>query len=764
MKMLRKYLTLSVVALAAGSLISSCAMEEPFGDSGEGSLTLTTEIRGDVRISSTRSIPADELAALREKCVVYIENSKGVIRKWKGLDNIPQHVQLKVGHYLAEAWSGDSVSASFSSKFYRGKQEFDIEEGENSLMLHCNIANVIASVDPASLSVDLKDLKVTFSHSRGELVFDKDNIETAKGYFMMPNADKNLNYKIEGVTNDGKPYVRFGEIENVQRAHEYRLTVAQDENEVTEGGALIRIVIEDIPVIEDEVEIFPGPAVSMVNGNIDEQVVSLDHNFSDVQLYVRGYFGMNSVTMNLSDNVPDIENGLNLLDGSVISDLASKGIRVERTVSQDASSSVEGGKVNVEEVYVVFTRNFLNSLPESDSEFTFTLNAVDGRRKQGSATLRVANSAAAVEYLAPVGTSPVSDLLAVGVSRARLSGNVYDAASAVRFGIRYRVAGASEWINAYPSSSSEAAARRKARANTRAGVVSRAAVAPFDVIVTGLNPGTTYEYQAFCNGYDNAEVITFTTETAFEIPNSSMEEWGTYVAKTLLGNKTVIFPGTGNTTEVGVRSDHFWDTGNEGGATANLSLTNKSSDMVRSGSYSARLASGSAMGVIAAGNLFTGLYVKTEGTNGVLSLGNTYNGSHPSKLQVWANYRPGGSVKVKSGNESYVEVVKDGTDQAQIYVALTDGAVDVRTSPDNRKLFNKDDEQVVAYGQVTWKEAFGPDGSLKLVEIPLEYKENAKTKRPTHLVIVATASKFGDYFCGSASSVMYLDDFKLVYE
>lgn len=50
------------------------------------------------------------------------------------------------------------------------------------------------------------------------------------------------------------------------------------------------------------------------------------------------------------------------------------------------------------------------------------------------------------------------------------------------------------------------------------------------------------------------------------------------------------------------------------------------------------------------------------------------------------------------------------------------------------------------------------------MEIPLEYKDSAKTTELTHLVIVCSASKFGDYFCGSTGSVMYLDDFELVYE
>ena len=144
--------------------------------------------------------------------MVYIENSKGVIRKYKGIDNIPAEIRLRVGSYVAEAWSGDSVSASFDSKFYRGYQAFEMNEGANSLTLHCNIANVIASVDASALDLGLKDLKVTFSHSRGSLDFDETNIPTAKGYFMMPNADKDLSYKVTATKADGTPFSKDNNI------------------------------------------------------------------------------------------------------------------------------------------------------------------------------------------------------------------------------------------------------------------------------------------------------------------------------------------------------------------------------------------------------------------------------------------------------------------------------------------------------------------------------------------------------------------------
>lgn len=751
----RKNIFRLMVAVACGASLASCSMEAPFADRGEGNLTITTDIKGDVT-KHTRAIGADELSALREKCVVYIENSKGVIRKYKGLDNIPESIRLRTGEYVAEAWSGDSVSASFDKKFYRGWEKFEITEGENSLTLKCNIANVLVSVDASSLDVNLSDLKVTFSHSRGLLEFTETNItDGAKGYFMMPNADKDLTYKVEGKKSDGSAFTKEGKIENVQRAHEYCMTLSEDERPVTEGGALIRLTIADIPLIEEEVEIFPAPAVRGTDFDIDGQVVSVERDFKDTKVYIRGYFGLSSVAMNVSGNFSGIGSYADILSGDAISELSAKGVVVERRESKDAA--IDGADVKVDELYVTFTKAFLDALPASEQEYKVTFSAVDGQHKEGSATLRIANDNAAVEHLAPVSTVAVTemDMMAIGARSVTLSGLV-NTPDATNYGIKYRKQGSYEWTAAYPSSSSGAPRRYSSRAN--AG--TRAAATPYTVRISGLEPGSAYEYISFADGYDSEDVQSFTTESEFSIFNSSFEEWSTYSAETILGPKNVVFPGRGERN-----SNPFWETGNEGGATVDMTLTDKSTDMVHSGTYSARLESKSAAGMIAAGNIFAGTYVKTDGTNGVLSLGREYNGSHPSSVRVYANYRPGSSVSVKKGNEGFCpDGFANGKDHGQIYVALTVGPVEIRTNPKNRKLFNPDDEQVLAYGQVTWTESFGPDGALQVLNIPFTYNERAKTTRPTHLVIVASASKYGDYFSGSAGSVMYLDDFELIYE
>ena len=763
MKKSIKFLTLSAVALTATSLLPSCSMDQPFGDTNEeGALTISTEFRSNTVKHATRALTTEQTEALREKCVVYIENSKGVIRKYRGVDNIPQSIKLKYGDYVCNAWSGDSVSASFDSKFYRGQEKFEIAESQQSLVVKCNIANVIVSVDPSSLDVNLTDLKVTFAHSRGSLEFTNDNIQAgAKGYFMMPNADTDLNYKVEGKKDDGSAYLKEGVIENVQRAHEYIMSITQDESQITEGGALIRLEIMDVPVIDEEVEIFSAPVIRGVDFNIENQVVSLTRNFNDTKVYMLGYFGMSSVIANFSDNF-GIAGQQNLLDNSVIASLKDRGIVVERTESKDASASVEGGEVKVDEIYVTFTKAFLDGLADSATEYSVTFEATDGRHKVGTASLRIANNNSAVDVPAPVQTLEAPDAqtapMAVLATSATLQGKVLTA-DAVNFGIKYREVGTSEWQVANPAAGASSAARRQVRANMRNSAMTRAEVgAVYEVTLTGLKPGTAYEYKAYSDGFEDAEVVTFTTEAVFAIPNASFEDWSSYSASTLLGTKNVSFPGTGS-------EPSFWDSGNEGAATANKTLTKQSSDMVHSGSSSARLASDKAMGILAAGNIFTGDYVRTDGTNGVLSFGRPYNGSHPVKVRVYANYRPGTVDIIKSGSEEFIDGLKSGDlDKGQIYCALTTEPVEIRTSTNNRKLFDKDEECVLAYGQVTFDANFGPDGQLESVEIPFEYFDRAKTTPAKCLVIVVSASKYGDYFSGSSSSVMYLDDFELIYE
>ena len=754
MKTLNKIFSASAVVLAL--LAQGCVSESPFGEKGEGTLRLSAELRGDITSVATRAADYDQ-TALEDNLVVYIQKENvGVVRKFLGLASLQgADVALQTGHYVLEGWTGDSVSASFDKKFYYGYLPVDVKEGNNAVSLKCDIANVLTSVNSELVADRVSDVTLEVGHTRGSLTFDSEMISSdpkgeKKGYFMMPNGVTDLYYKLSGKNSDGTSFSKEGEINGVLRAHDYQFILKADASQVTQGGALVKVEIVEVPVIDEEVTVFPAPTFKATSGeellDLERQIDLTQGEYSDIKLRILAYKGMSSLRLSFSSNFPAI-GGVTGLD--VIADgrsLLPDEIMTEMIETEDNVASADNEMVNATEYWLTFPVSYLRSLPISSEEYTITFDVTDGRGYSSQQRLRWANSEEAVERLAPVGSYSKEELLdytAITPNSAILYGAVYDD-SVADFGIRIREAGQDTWTS-LPGSLTKASA----------------GVTRFSVKAAGLKASTKYEYKAYADDFEEEEIRSFTTESVFEIPNASFEDWSTYSASTILGTKNVILPWS-----VGDKEASFWGSGNEGGATANKVLTNKSEDMVHSGQYSARLGSDEAMGIIAAGNIFTGYYVKTDGTNGVLSVGAPYNGSHPSALRVFANYRPGGKVKIKNspGEDILDGLTEGGTDQGQIYVALTTEPYEIRTNPKNRRLFEKNDASVVAYGQVTWKEAFGPDGELNEVNIPLEYKANAKTLRPTHLVIVCSASKFGDYFCGSSSSVMYLDDFQLVYE
>lgn len=742
MKKINKIFAISAVVMTAGVALQSCQSEAPFSTDGEGLVRLSV----DVNSKLTRAVEGEE--ELKANARIYISNDKGVLNKWVGTQNIPKDgIYLRYGSYVAEAMAGDSVSASFTKKYFKGASDFSIsgDAPMANVAINCRIANVVASIEESTIDSKLmQDLKVRIGNSRGELTYYADSLYN-RGYFMMPNGDTSLNYTVTGINSKGHEFTKSGVIENVKPSTHYRLEFNYTPAESDQGGAFFTISISEESLIEDDVTIYGKPAFSWLNNDpaVDAQIIGTPGSFTSKTLRIAAYKGFKSLMLKVDDS------GLSSIIGGNEFELVS--IAEQGRVALEnkgISFTVSDPKDDLHRWFIQFGSEFFNSLPEKESEYVMTVMATDNNGKKAQTLVRIANTEAAIVYADPIiieFEDFQNDFTSVSARSVTIPVNITDV-SIENPAVQYRKSGESAW--------------------TTVPVNSTRAAGDVSVRLTGLTPATAYQFRvvagAFADGkyeFESEEIGEFTTEGEFTIPNASFEDWSTYNAQTMLGKRDVILPFAD-----GDKLTAFWGSGNEGAATANKVLTNKSTDMINSGTYSARLASDAALGIIAAGNIFTGYYVKTDGTNGVLSVGKEYNGSHPSKLRVFANYRPGGSVTISDGNEKYVDIVKDGTDQGQIYVALTTEPIEIRTNPDNRKLFDKNGSEVLAYGEVTWKEAFGTDGSLQLIDIPLEYNDRAKTMKPTHLVIVCSASKFGDYFCGSSKSVMYVDDFELVYE
>lgn len=100
-------------------------------------------------------------------------------------------------------------------------------------------------------------------------------------------------------------------------------------------------------------------------------------------------------------------------------------------------------------------------------------------------------------------------------------------------------------------------------------------------------------------------------------------------------------------------------------------------------------------------------------------------------------------------------------DTCIVWCALIDSAepFEIRTNPKNRQLFDPDGPEVVAYGKM--------EQSQTITEwIPFEFELNYKStsRVPKYILVTCSASKYGDYFTGGNGSILYVDDFELVYD
>ncbi|MDE6243533.1 MAG: PCMD domain-containing protein [Muribaculaceae bacterium] len=699
--------SLLLLGAMGASAFTSCQNDE-LGE-GQGMV----QLRMEVSTSLTRSTP-DNVDDLRDGCTIYLSSSKGLIFKCTGTDNLPDRMPLMSGHYVAEAWAGDSVSASFDKKFYRGYEPFDLETGEQKqVTVNCTIANVVAGVTAdASLGELLSSYTVTVGHSRESLEITSEMDPDTRAYFMMPNSDTSLSWSIDGEDMSGNSFHKEGVIENVQRAHEYMINMQYTggENEPF-GGAFLNVVIDDrCLVVEDVVTITGAPAISGVGFDINSPLTGEPQKWERRSVHVQAFGTLTSIKVHADKNT---EMGLPARDFDFAAMTDEQ--RAQLSAAGLSCDYAEGDEYSTARIFLEAA--MLNRLP--DGEYPLELSVTDSQGKKRVRTILIQVSDADVKLL----DSPWQDIYAY---RATLHGAMMkESASAP--GFRYRVKGTAEWMEA---------------AGTASG-------SEYSATITGLTPGTTYEYQAKSATSVNTSSKEFTTESIFEIPNADFEQWST-----LTSNSKIVLPSSSGNVE-------WWDTGNHGSATMSKTVTNKAADVKHSGNYSAYLRSQfvgiGSIGAFAAGNIFAGTFDGTDGTNGILTFGRPFNGSRPAKLAGWCYYHPVAVTHTDSNNK----LNKGDMDQGIIYVALTGKTSQILTK--TKQLFDPQGADIVAYGELIFTEDYGSASEMRKFEIELKPGPAWGTARASHIVLTASASRYGDYFTGGDGSMMYLDDLELVY-
>ncbi len=259
-----------------------------------------------------------------------------------------------------------------------------------------------------------------------------------------------------------------------------------------------------------------------------------------------------------------------------------------------------------------------------------------------------------------------------------------------------------------------------------------------------LKANTTYVCRAVSGDLTGNEV-TFSTGSATELPNGNFEYWN-------LAGK-VWNPWRED-------SENFWDTGNKGATTLGESNTQPTEDTWSGTGLAAKLMSkfvglGTA-GKLAAGNMYVGNYIRTDGTNGILNFGKPFS-ERPTRLNGYFKYT---SVPINKSNNEMANLIGQ-PDTCQIYIALGDWSdpIEIRTKPSDRKLFDKNDPHIIAYAEM-----FSGKSISEYTPFTLELEYRDTNRIPTYIVVVASASKYGDYFTGGDGSVLFIDDFSLEYD
>lgn len=262
----------------------------------------------------------------------------------------------------------------------------------------------------------------------------------------------------------------------------------------------------------------------------------------------------------------------------------------------------------------------------------------------------------------------------------------------------------------------------------------------FTATLSGLSASTTYKYRVSVDGTAGSEQ-TFTTVAAVALENGKLENWSQ--------DGKVWNPNAAD-------ADPFWGTGNPGAASFIGNLTEPTDESISG--KAALLETKNAVIKLGAGNLFTGDF-QLDGLNGLLHFGREFS-SFPTALRLYYKYTST-TINMIGDNVGDLASMKGEPDICHIYIALSDKPepYEIRNNPSNRQLFNKDDANIIAYGEFSSNQS---TSSYKQIEIPLEYRYTNRT--PKYIIIVASSSKYGDYYIGGVGSKLWLDEMELVYE
>ncbi len=742
---MKKIYLLALSLIATVGAFTSCSNDDLRIDEGEGKVSLDVILNNDVKVESRAT--GEDLNELMEDFQLYVYSSKGLVRKYHKASEIPaEGLWLVSGDYHAVVWAGDSTDASYTHKYFMGKSEFSVSKGSTAtVQVVGKIQNTVASVIfPEALRTLMPDLKMSIGTTAATLDFDYNNCATAKGYYMIPRGETDLVWTITGTQEDGSEFRKTGRVENAKAATEYQFNILYNPSTGTGmGGASLEVNVDESEIpVEEEITVTAAPSLQGSGFDLSQPFYSGESKFeSKLAIFVTASAQITNLLLSC-DNATgwDAATGISgsstfdfyKANANVLAQLKTAGVYMPTGDEREGQGCGYNAATGEDVEKIVLGKDFLNRL--TTGSYKITLTATDANGKSRSAVLDIEISEDKVvsgEAQEAYHTSAV------------LTATIADT-SASNFGFEYR----------------DVTSRATEGWQWIAGVVAEDGLS-YTAKLTGLTAGAKYEWRAACTAADGSYSVSnvtksFTTQPTLQLPNNSFEEW--------VKNGDVWMPSAS-------AGDFFWDSGNWGSTTlgAEYNITTQDTSIKHSGNSSIKMASRYIILKFAAGNVFIGDYLATEGTDGVLGLGRPF-AARPKALHGWVKYRPVAMEKGSNwGDKNPYGAQKGDMDHGMIYVALSDASTSgynnqyfpfIIKTKNQAQLFDKNAKNIIGYGEVIFTENTAGDDMIEFT-IPIEYRSDAM---PAYISLVASASYLGDYFVGGDGSTMWLDDLELIYE
>lgn len=298
---------------------------------------------------------------------------------------------------------------------------------------------------------------------------------------------------------------------------------------------------------------------------------------------------------------------------------------------------------------------------------------------------------------------------------------------------------------------------------------TRTSEGSYKAVLTGLTPSTSYTYRLVIAGEVIGDTKNFTTEDAPAVPNGSFET----VSK--VGDYYVWFDPSSSDA---ASQNMWWGSGNgtsdvAGSASMGIVITVPDESSKMDGARSVCLQSRSIIGMLAAGNLFSGKFMGLVGTSGGrVAFGRPWT-ARPTALKCWVKYSTS-KVNIIKSAPAGVTVTKNDYDKGMVRVALgtwdykqyggtKESPILVNTTVPSTIIDFTNDPSTIALGEAVFVgDESNSTNVWKEITIPIVYSN--ENEYPTHIVISCASSYYGDYFTGCDSSKLWIDKMELIYE